>query len=277
MTLLFLLACAPDPKPADSTVPDTRTDTGESDADTDSDADGDTDTDSDTDTETPVSDPDHDHDGDGYTENQGDCDDRYSGINPGAPEACGDRRDQDCSGLADDNCVGMYQSNWGRWTFDVDGVEAVRLGPVWRGWDGTEYCRAVYEMAVSDLPFAPCEGCEYGWTQIPELLWTEGPGCRGLEFYPDPGTVLVDPPFSHDPHYAYDADWSGTFHGYEVTGVGAFLSTYAEGYDWWAETVRGVPRYDWYDYTKGDTRVVGMIWAAGRYEDTGVYWVDPNY
>ena len=40
---------------------------------------------------------DSDSDGDGYTENQGDCNDINSSINPGAEDICGDGIDQDCS------------------------------------------------------------------------------------------------------------------------------------------------------------------------------------
>lgn len=39
-----------------------------------------------------------DDDSDGYTENQGDCDDTQSSINPDATEICGDNIDQDCDG-----------------------------------------------------------------------------------------------------------------------------------------------------------------------------------
>ncbi|MBU0674909.1 MAG: hypothetical protein KJ950_09730 [Proteobacteria bacterium] len=39
-----------------------------------------------------------DDDWDGYSENQGDCDDTNGTVYPGAPEACGDGIDQDCSG-----------------------------------------------------------------------------------------------------------------------------------------------------------------------------------
>lgn len=40
-----------------------------------------------------------DNDGDGFTENQGDCDDTSSGINPAAADAEGDDIDQNCDGI----------------------------------------------------------------------------------------------------------------------------------------------------------------------------------
>lgn len=46
-----------------------------------------------------------DYDGDDYTENQGDCNDGQSLINPAAEEICGDGIDQNCSG-ADSACLG---------------------------------------------------------------------------------------------------------------------------------------------------------------------------
>jgi len=45
----------------------------------------------------PIDPNDVDNDGDNYTENQGDCNDINSSINPGAEDICGDGIDQDCS------------------------------------------------------------------------------------------------------------------------------------------------------------------------------------
>jgi len=45
-----------------------------------------------------------DPDRDGYTEEQGDCKEGYSDINPGAEEICGDGIDQNCDGV-DKECV----------------------------------------------------------------------------------------------------------------------------------------------------------------------------
>jgi len=44
-----------------------------------------------------------DDDGDGYTENQGDCDDTVTAINPDAEEVCEDGVDQNCDGI-DEAC-----------------------------------------------------------------------------------------------------------------------------------------------------------------------------
>lgn len=59
-----------------------------------------------------------DNDGDGYTENEGDCDDDNSGINPGATDTPGDGIDQNCDGLDGSNLV------------DVDGnvYDVVEIG-----------------------------------------------------------------------------------------------------------------------------------------------------
>ena len=45
-----------------------------------------------------------DDDDDGWTVGQGDCDDGRAAVNPGAPEACYDQVDNDCSGFADEQC-----------------------------------------------------------------------------------------------------------------------------------------------------------------------------
>ncbi len=55
-------------------------------------------------TPTPLDVNQEDLDGDGYTSSQGDCDDRYADVYPGAVDVCGDGVDQDCSGQADEGC-----------------------------------------------------------------------------------------------------------------------------------------------------------------------------
>jgi len=68
----------------------------------------------------PEANPDDDFDGDGYTENQGDCDDSWNAVNPGAEDVCGDGVDADCNG-ATLPCVGQLD--------DVtDGVEEGSTG-----------------------------------------------------------------------------------------------------------------------------------------------------
>ncbi len=98
----------------------------DSDADGDSDSDADGDSDSDTDTgsggdtaiDTGTSPSDRDDDNDGYSENQGDCDDTQSQVNPAASEQC------DANGL-DENCDGdsNEEGAWGCSNFyeDQDG------------------------------------------------------------------------------------------------------------------------------------------------------------
>jgi hypothetical protein len=49
-----------------------------------------------------------DGDGDGYCSTapkQGDCNDNNVNVNPGVPEKCGDNKDNDCDGQADEGCV----------------------------------------------------------------------------------------------------------------------------------------------------------------------------
>lgn len=46
--------------------------------------------------------PDQDYDGDGWSAAQGDCDDCDANANPGAFDVAGNARDEDCSGVADD-------------------------------------------------------------------------------------------------------------------------------------------------------------------------------
>ena len=63
-----------------------------------------------------LSDPNHDYDGDGFTENQGDCDDSNSQINPDALDRVIDGVDQNC-----DNVDGMDEDQDGY--VDVASVE----------------------------------------------------------------------------------------------------------------------------------------------------------
>src|SRR5438105_3352215 len=48
-----------------------------------------------------------DNDQDGVSSCQGDCDDRDPGNFPNHPEACGDGRDNNCNGQADEDCKGL--------------------------------------------------------------------------------------------------------------------------------------------------------------------------
>ncbi|MBW1854486.1 MAG: putative metal-binding motif-containing protein, partial [Deltaproteobacteria bacterium] len=50
----------------------------------------------------------YDVDEDGYTENQGDCDDENTDINPGVPEICDDGIDNNCDGQIDEGCVSDF-------------------------------------------------------------------------------------------------------------------------------------------------------------------------
>ncbi|MFO0725322.1 MAG: MopE-related protein [Myxococcota bacterium] len=45
----------------------------------------------------------HDFDGDGFTNCDLDCNDRDPAVNPGAPEICGNHKDDDCDGLVDED------------------------------------------------------------------------------------------------------------------------------------------------------------------------------
>jgi len=45
-----------------------------------------------------------DADLDGFSVGDGDCDDADEDVNPGAPEVCEDRVDNDCDGLYDEGC-----------------------------------------------------------------------------------------------------------------------------------------------------------------------------
>lgn len=49
-------------------------------------------------------DPDTDADGDGWSLGEGDCDDADPLVNPGQPDVCFDRVDNDCSSLVDEGC-----------------------------------------------------------------------------------------------------------------------------------------------------------------------------
>ncbi|MCU0600644.1 MAG: DNRLRE domain-containing protein [Desulfobacterales bacterium] len=48
-----------------------------------------------------------DYDMDDYSENQGDCNDEDTSIHPGAPEMCGDGKDNNCNGAIDEGCAIM--------------------------------------------------------------------------------------------------------------------------------------------------------------------------
>lgn len=45
-----------------------------------------------------------DCDDDGWTRSQGDCNDFNDEVNPGKPELCSDREDNDCNGYFNDGC-----------------------------------------------------------------------------------------------------------------------------------------------------------------------------
>ncbi len=49
-----------------------------------------------------------DNDGDGITEREGDCNDADGAIFPGAPEVCGDNKDNNCDGAIDEGCFTNY-------------------------------------------------------------------------------------------------------------------------------------------------------------------------
>src|SRR5687767_4549402 len=115
--LLVLLACKS--IPLETGEPPDETDVVETDADTDADTDSDTgpDTDSPCDPLIFWSDADADGFGDpasaiescdqppGTVTNGEDCDDADATVHPGAEERCDDGRDQDCSGLSNDDAV----------------------------------------------------------------------------------------------------------------------------------------------------------------------------
>lgn len=53
-----------------------------------------------------------DKDKDGYTPAQGDCDDNNAAIHPGAPEICGDGKDNNCDGNTDEGCSEPWAGNY---------------------------------------------------------------------------------------------------------------------------------------------------------------------
>ncbi len=77
-----------------------------------------------------------DHDGDGYSYNDGDCNDCDPNANPGAFDVAGNKVDEDCNGVADDeptNCdVGLAVAS----TTAIDAAKAIGL------------CRAAVEGAT---------------------------------------------------------------------------------------------------------------------------------
>lgn len=69
---------------------------------------------------TKVSENDLDGDCDGYTENQGDCDDTDSNVNPKATEIC-DLKDNNCNGIVDEGCQTYYRD------MDNDGFGNIKI------------------------------------------------------------------------------------------------------------------------------------------------------
>ncbi len=62
----------------------------------------------DTDTDTDTGQPHEDCDGDGYAADEGDCNDRNPGVNPGEVERCDDADDNNCDGFYNESCDWDY-------------------------------------------------------------------------------------------------------------------------------------------------------------------------
>ncbi|MCP4352976.1 MAG: hypothetical protein GY795_46590 [Desulfobacterales bacterium] len=114
------------------------------------------------------SDPDADDDGDGYTENQGDCKDFDADVFPGAPEICGDNRDQNCNGI-DMSCD------------TVPSVKSVSPGDLAADVDvGTDinvfFSQVVDCLSVNGDSFYVRTGFEYGYETVPGTVDCSGAG-----------------------------------------------------------------------------------------------------
>ena len=73
-------------------------------------------------------DPDHDWDHDGVTERDGDCNDGYASVHPGADELCNDR-DDDCDDVVDEDAIDELE-----WYVDDDD-DGYGAGDGWPGCD----------------------------------------------------------------------------------------------------------------------------------------------
>ena len=92
--------------------------------------------------EDPLYADDIDHDGDTYSANQGDCDDLYDSVHPGAIEVCDDLMDNDCNGAVDCD--------------DSACAENAACNPC--ADDSSIYVWYVENLALKDVFVSSCEG-----------------------------------------------------------------------------------------------------------------------
>lgn len=105
----------------------------------------------------------------GYVTQAGDCDDDTSGVSPAASESCGDSVDNDCDGLADEDCNVScpcdYDPYWavalsgvpieGSWFVTANAIQAeynygLQASMLVENYEGGGYCQA-FEYDGSNL------------------------------------------------------------------------------------------------------------------------------
>ena len=142
--------------------------------------------------------PDVDDDIDGYTENQGDCDDTNSAINPGATEVCngvddncdtivdgGTDADGDGIGSVCDNCPNDYNP----FQAESDGTVPGMRG-YWKFEEGQGFV-AYDTVMVND---GTIYNATWGTGQINGALWFKGAQSSDVTIVDDSGNMIIEAP-----------------------------------------------------------------------------------
>ncbi len=206
----------------------------DSDSDADADADSDSDSDSDADCDTSGS-AGVDGDGDGYDDERSggdDCDDSDADVNPGEPEDCSNRVDDDCDGKtdsSDSSCGSTGTGDTGiAYLFHIGEGATEECGEVWSGgtygagWYGVReadfVCNVIgdWEDAGGKVT-SGCPDCEWVFNlEVSNSLEDGGSACDDLR-----AAGLTDGSFD-DPDSYFNTSWGFT-NAFDFYGDGSII------------------------------------------------------